>query len=435
MKILKSWGNFPYKPQKSIEIQTHNEITTNLKSLVLKKRSTLAYGNGRSYGDSCLASSSNVIKMTGLKKIIDFDRNKGVIKVEPGITIEEILAITVPVGWFLATTPGTKYATIGGAIANDVHGKNHHSKGSFGCYVLRMGLIRSDSGEQICSRSENQDLFQATIGGLGLTGLISWTEIKLTKASSSFINVKTKPFNSLREFFEISKNNDQKHEFCVAWIDCLSNSNRGIYFLGNFSNNKKLKLAQKTKLTIPLMPPFCLINKFSTKIFNTIYFRHHAKERSFETLYQDFFYPLDKIKNWNRIYGKKGFQQYQCLIPKENAEIALTKILKTIRESKSGSFLSVLKNFGSIKSPGLLSFPAEGTTLALDFPQKRNLSNIFDELDKIVVKYQGKIYPAKDAHMSATHFQRFYPNWSRLEELRDRSLNSIFWQRVTKKTN
>lgn len=437
MSKLESWGRYPYKPQNSHKIYWQDEVSKKLKEICDEHRSTLVYGNGRSYGDVCLAKSNHVLHMNDLAKFFDFDEKNGTIKVEAGVTLEEILSVTIPKGWFLSVTPGTKYVTVGGAVANDVHGKNHHIKGSFGCNVLSFGLIRSDrlnEGEIFCSKDHNQELFNATIGGLGLTGIISWVEIKLIKIKSSFIKTKIRAFKSLDEFFDISKENDENHEYSVSWIDCLSkgkNLGRGIYFAGDH-DEKDLEIGKKKKISVPITPPFSLINKLSLRIFNKIYYHLHLNKTESRSTYDDFFYPLDHINNWNRIYGKKGFQQYQCVIPKENARQGMTEILQTISNSGSGSFLAVLKNFGNIKSPGLLSFPIEGISLALDFAQGKYLNELLDKLDEIVVKFNGKIYPAKDAHMSAKNFKKFYPNWQELEGFRDKSLNSHFWDRVTK---
>ncbi len=436
MSKLESWGKYPYYPQNPHQIYWQDEILGKITEVCSEHKSTLPFGNGRSYGDVCLAESDNVIQLKNLAKFIDFDEKNGIIKVESGVTIEEILKVTIPKGWFVAVTPGTKYVTVGGAIANDVHGKNHHEKGTFGCNVTKFGLIRSDQEKEIiCSKDENQELFNATIGGLGLTGIISFAELKLIKITSSIIETKVMPFKSLDEFFEISKENDTKYDYTVSWVDCLSKGDslgRGIYFAGNHSEKGVLKIANKKKTCMPFLPPFSLINKFSLKLFNSFYYNLHLRKREVKSTYDEFFYPLDHVEKWNRIYGKKGFQQYQCVIPKDGdgAEAGIREILKMISKAKSGSFLAVLKNFGDFESPGLLSFPVAGTSLALDFAQGKYLAGLFDDLDKIVVKFGGRIYPAKDAHMSGENFRKLYPKWQKLEELRDKSLNSRFWNRV-----
>ena len=431
---LRSWGRYPYHPQNPNKIYWRDEITGKLETVSVKNGDTLAFGNGRSYGDSCLAKSGQVIHTKSLNRFIAFDMESGIIKVESGVTIEEILNVSIPKGWFVSVTPGTKYVTVGGAIANDVHGKNHHEKGTFGCHVTKFGLIRSGEREVTCSKNENVELFNATIGGLGLTGIVSWAEIKLIKIKSSLIEKTTMPFGSLDEFFEVSNKNDEKNDYSVAWIDCLAKGKklgRGIYFTGNHCKNGSLEIPDKKKASMPFSPPFSLINKFSLKIFNSLYYNLHRRKNG-KSSYDDFFYPLDHINNWNKVYGKNGFQQYQCVIPKEKARDGIYEILKTISRAKSGSFLAVLKNFGNMQSPGLLSFPMEGTSLALDFSQGDYLKELFGNLDKIVVKFGGRIYPAKDAHMSGEDFRKFYPKWRDLEKLRDKSLNSRFWDRVTK---
>ena len=434
--LLYSWGRYPNAPQTGHACHWRSELAAQLDSTVREQGSTLPFGNGRSYGDSCLAVSDHVVQMRSLDRFIQADWENGLLLAEAGVTLAEILAIAIPQGWFLSVTPGTQFATLGGAIANDVHGKNHHLRGTFGNHVLRFGLLRHGQEPLTCSSSENPALFAATIGGLGLTGVIDWAEIRLMPIRSSQIDSTVVRFGGLAEFFALSAELDQQHEYSVAWIDCLakgSNTGRGVFIVGDHARYGQQEVDQRPKLRVPLTPPLSLINNLSLRAFNEVYWRVHPASRTrLRSSYEPFFYPLDRILHWNRIYGNKGFQQYQCVIPDAVAEVAMRELLGAIAESGQGSFLAVLKRCGDIASPGLLSFPLPGTSLALDFPQKVDLDlALFPRLDAIVREAGGRLYPAKDAHMSGNDFRQAYPAWEQLETLRDPSLNSRFWKRVT----
>jgi len=372
--------------------------------------------------------------MRSLDRFIHTDWQRGIVIAEAGVTLGEILAIAIPQGWFLPVTPGTQFATLGGAIANDVHGKNHHLRGTFGNHVRHFGLLRHDQELLTCSASENVELFAATIGGLGLTGVITWAEIQLMPIQSSQIDSTLVRFNNLSEFFSLSAELDHQHEYSVAWIDCLAkgaNTGRGVFIVGDHARYGTLEVCERSKKQVPLTPPVSLINNLSLHAFNEAYWRVHPIQRTRKRVsYDPFFYPLDSILHWNRIYGRKGFQQYQCVIPDIDAEKAMQELLVAIADSGQGSFLAVLKRCGDIKSPGLLSFPQAGTSLALDFPQKAALMPLFKRLDAIVSDAGGRLYPAKDAHMSGDEFRKAYPEWEKLEALRDPTLMSHFWKRV-----
>jgi FAD/FMN-containing dehydrogenase len=268
-----------------------------------------------------------------------------------------------------------------------------------------------------------------------LTGVIIWAEIQLMPIHSSQIDSTAVRFGNLKEFFSLSAELDHLHEYSVAWIDCLakgSQTGRGVFIVGDHARYGAQGVDARTKRSVPLTPPISLINPLSLKIFNEIYWRVHPAERKkARTSYEPFFYPLDRIRHWNRIYGRKGFQQYQCVIPDVAAEPAMHELLRAIAEARQGSFLAVLKRCGDIASPGLLSFPLSGTSLALDFQQKAELEPLFMQLDAIVRAAGGRLYPAKDAHMSGSDFRQAYPAWEQLEALRDPTLMSRFWKRVT----
>jgi FAD/FMN-containing dehydrogenase len=434
-ETVNSWGHYPAYPQTAHACYWRNEIPATLSSLAKNHINTLPFGMGRSYGDSCLASSNHVLQMSTLNRFISADWEQGIIIAEAGLTIAELLNVIIPHGWFIPVTPGTKYVTLGGALANDVHGKNHHKRGTFGQYVPRFSLIRSDRPALICSAEENSNLYKATIGGLGLTGIIEWVELKLIPIQSSQIDTTHIRFNSLADFFTLSAELDNQYEYAVAWIDCLAKGSalgRGIYTVGNHADNGVLTIDNKSKITVPFAPPISLVNNLSLRLFNSLYYHAPTKNRQNKQMsYEPFFYPLDRILHWNRLYGSRGFQQYQCVIPEEIAEITIHALLTTIAAAGKGSFLAVLKKCGSIISPGLLSFPLPGVSLALDFPQDDILNKrLFPHLDAIIRQANGRLYPAKDAHMSGEDFRQFYPAWQQVEALRDPALYSHFWRRV-----
>lgn len=433
---LKSWGRYPDFPQTGHPVQWRDSLQSVWRDVADTNRTTLAYGNGRSYGDSCLAVTGQVVQTRPLNRFMSVDWETGVLRAEAGTTLDEILQIAVPRGWMLPVTPGTKYATLGGAVANDVHGKNHHVRGTFGRHVRRFLLLRSEREPFECSPDEHAEFFAATIGGLGLTGVIAWVEIQLMPIRSSRISVTSIRFGNLDEFFALSEELDSRHEYSVAWIDCLSRGaalGRGIFLVGDHATRGGLQLPVRKKRSVPITPPISLINPLTLRAFNTLYYnRQQEKTVHSDVDYDSYFYPLDSLLEWNRIYGKRGFQQYQCVLPQARSRDAMQAILEAIGRSGTGSFLAVLKRCGAAVSPGLLSFPMEGASLALDFPQ-HDASNrrLFEQLDAIVREAGGRIYPAKDAHMSAQDFQLAYPTWPQLEALRDPALMSRFWQRTT----
>lgn len=432
-KVL-SWGRYPHLPQTGLAPAWRSQVADDFARLAHEHGEVLPFGNGRSYGDSCLATSNHVLQMRSLDRFIAADWKTGVLRAEAGVTLGEILQVTIPHGWFLPVTPGTQYATLGGAIANDVHGKNHHVRGTFGNHVRQFGLIRSADGALTCSRESNVELFAASIGGLGLTGVIEWADIQLMPISSSQINGTVTRFNNLDEFFDLSERLDAQHEYSVAWVDCLATGSvagRGVYFVGDHAPYGSLERSSPSRLNVPVTPPVSLINNPSLRLFNEIYWRKHPSKPTLQrSEYQPFFYPLDGISNWNRIYGRRGFQQYQCVVPHHSARVAIRDLLAMIASSGQGSFLAVLKRCGDVASPGLLSFPLPGTSLALDFPQVSGLASLFGRMDALVREAGGRLYPAKDAHMSGADFRFGYPAWEQVESLRDPTLNSRFWKRV-----
>lgn len=433
MSDLYSWGRFPAIAQTAHDCHWRGEVVADLQRLQRSHGTTLAYGNGRSYGDSCLASSDQVLHMRGLDRFMAVDWQSGLLQAECGVTLDQLLQVSIPRGWFLPVTPGTRFVTLGGALANDVHGKNHHVRGTFGRHVRRFSLLRSDGSRLLCSAEDNPQLFAATISGLGLTGVVEWLELQLMPIRSSQLEARHTRFASLDEFFALSAEQDPLHEYSVAWVDCLARgreTGRGIYSCANHAEAGELSVAMGKTLRVPLTPPLSAINGLSLKAFNHLYYQRHSVGAE-RMGYARFFYPLDRLLEWNRVYGPRGFQQFQCVIPDAAAPTALREILQTIAASGRGSFLAVLKRCGELTSPGLLSFPLPGTSLALDFPQhERANRQLFARLDSIVAAAGGRLYPAKDAHMSGADFRRAYPAWEQVEALRDPALCSRFWQRV-----
>ncbi len=439
-RAYQSWGRYPRVEQQNVRpvYWRNNDL-----DLARIDGPVLPYGLGRSYGDSCLNGGGTLLDTSPLNRFIAFDEEAGLLRCEAGVTLADILKLIVPRGWFLPTTPGTKFVTIGGAIANDVHGKNHHRAGTFGRHVTRFELLRSDGERLICSPDENADLFRATIGGLGLTGLILWAEIRVQRVAGPFIAKEQIRFGSIDEFFEISAESDERFEHTMAWVDCLATGKhlgRGLFMRGNYTWPKRIprKAAEPRSLfTMPVQLPAFALNLATVKAFNSLYYRSQLTRRTFQTVpYDPFFYPLDAIQEWHRLYGAPGFLQYQFVVPYAQDRTAIKDILRQISQSGVVSFLAVLKVFGDVPSPGMLSFPRPGVTLALDFPFRgqRTLA-LLDRLDEIVRAHGGVLYPAKDARMSAENFQAFYPQWREFARHIDPKFSSSFWRRVTQTTH
>ena len=329
--------------------------------------------------------------------------------------------------------------TVGGAIANDVHGKNHHRAGSFGNHVLDLELLRSDGSVRRCSPNENSDWFDATIGGLGLTGLIRRARVQLKRVAGPWLIGDSQRFGNLREFFAIAAESERDWEYTVAWIDCSATGprlGRGIFLRGNHASAQAAITARPPgngSLRMPFTPPISAINAVSLTAFNKLYY-HRPAAVATDALwhYRSFFYPLDSITEWNRMYGPRGFYQYQCVVPLDGAEDVMNEMLRRIGKSGLGSFLLVLKTFGTVVSRGLLSFPRPGATLALDFPNRgeRTLA-LLEQLDGLTREVNGAVYPAKDARMSAAAFQQYFPQWRDFSRYVDPKFTSSFWRRVT----
>lgn len=413
IKKVSNWSNYP-----SVKTDENSFSTISQFNELMEENSLFSIrGLGRCYGDASL--SNHIISTLKFDRIIDFDLERGIFECEPGISLASILEVIVPKGWFLPVTPGTKYITIGGAVASDVHGKNHHSEGSFSAHIIEMDVITS-LGKITCNSLINSDLFKASCGGMGLTGLISRVRFKLKKIETAFIRqvqIKAANLDEILDLFEQYR----ESTYTMAWIDCLKGGDsfgRSILMSGEHAlpadlpsikpSNLLIKPA-KLKLAIPFYFPSFALNTLSIKAFNFLYYAKNFKKESNSIVsYDPFFYPLDAITGWNKMYGKKGFVQYQFVLPIENGKAGLVDILAKIRKKGMGSFLAVLKLFG--KQESLIAFPMEGYTLALDFPIKKGLFEFLDELDKIVLDYGGRLYMTKDARMKADIFWKSYPH-------------------------
>lgn len=434
MKQYNSWGLFPkHSPSKVVQLFWRTEIPE-MSSL---NKSLLPYGLGKSYGDVCLNGDGILIDCIRLSHFIRFDREKGILCCESGVTLKSILELVVPCGWFLPVVPGTQLITVGGAIANDVHGKNHHRMGTFGRYVLRFELLRSNGERIICSPNSNTELYQATIGGLGLTGVILWAEIQLMPIKSAFLGVEFIKFSSLDDFFSINEESERFFDYTVAWLDFSNggmNRVRGIFQRANFLEKKTdLKTPVSKPIEIPFPFPLSLINNVSVFLFNLLYYNKQFEKRKNALIhFEKFFFPLDSIYNWNYIYGKTGFLQYQFVVPFKDGRTTLVNFINACKKLNLYSLLAVLKTFGKIPSPGLLSFPMEGITMAVDFPLQPNIFKKLELLDKIIQECGGRLYPAKDARMGTNFFLSSYPNLEKFILYKDEKFSSSFWRRVTK---
>ena len=423
------WGRLVPAARRVTELEDADRFPTVVGEPVLP------FGNGRSYGDVCTLADGVLVGSRRRRAVLQFDPGTGLLRAEAGILLSEILDAFVPRGWFLPVTPGTRFVSLGGAIANDVHGKNHHVAGTFGRHVRRMRLLRSDGGVIECGPDHESGWFQATVGGLGLTGLIDWAELQLVPITSRLMDVESIRFSNLGEFFSVSAEMDPQYDYTVSWIDCLSrgrSTGRGWWYGGRHATEGGLTPGRTRRaLSFFLEPPLSLVNGLTLKAFNALYFRRPVP-RTATRDYDPFFYPLDAIRNWNRLYGPRGFFQFQCVVPPAVGEEAIGEILRQIAEYGAGSFLAVLKQFGSVPSPGLLSFPRPGPTLALDFPNRGDRTlRLLARLEAVTMEAGGALYPAKDACMSRETFERSYPRWEEIEAHRDPAVRSDFWTRVT----
>lgn len=420
---LSGWGRFPrerclvYRPEKQADVAA---ICASGASPTFISR-----GLGRSYGDAALNREAGVISHLRLNRFLGFDPDSGILECEAGVSLAEIVETFLPRGWMLPVTPGTKYVTVGGAIASDVHGKNHHVDGTFARWVVDFRLQLPSGEVLICSPTENPDVFWATVGGMGLTGVILSARIRLRPAESAYVEVDYRRARDLGEALSIFSESDERYRYSVAWIDCLASGRklgRSVLMRGNDAPASRVKaegkeprhLPRKRTLGVPLDAPSVLLNRGSIAAFNALYYAVHRNRADQMVDHEAFFYPLDSLHGWNRLYGKRGFVQYQVVLPAKLGEEGLRLVLERLAGSKRASFLAVLKRFGPANE-GLLSFPVEGYTLALDLPAAPGIGEFLREVDRVVLRYGGRVYLAKDAVLAPETFALMYP---RMEEFR-----------------
>jgi FAD/FMN-containing dehydrogenase len=398
----------------------------------------LVVGNLRSYGDEVLCPDGHYLQTTRCDRILQIDAGRDTVTAESGVRLDVLQRRVAPLGFVLPVTPGTAYPTLGGAIANDVHGKNHHVAGTFGSFVKRFELVRTSGEVLLCSPGDNPDLFAATIGGMGLTGAITWATLQLRRVESPFLQVTQHRFEDLAEFFDLDLQSKDKHEYSVAWIDCLATGRslgRGIYSVADHSSMTAdpaggQARGARRRANVPFYLPVSPVNSFTLSVMNALYYRSHRNGTRLVP-YESWLYPLDAVQHWNRLYGRRGFLQFQCVVPPGDARAAISEMLKAISAAKQGSFLAVLKNFGDKASPGLMSFPMQGTTLALDFPNRGQATKeLLLELHRIAASAGGRLYPAKDGCSPAASLEQGYPNFARFKRLIDPGLDSTMARRL-----
>ena len=393
----------------------------------------LAQGNGRSYGDVCLNPGGRLWRTTGMDRFIAFDPASGRLRCEAGALLRDIQRMSLAHGWLLPVTPGTQMITVGGAIANDVHGKNHHVLVSFGDHVLSLRLARTDGRVIDCGPHREPGWFAATVGGMGLTGVIVEAELQLRRVAGPWLVTDTVPYRNLDEFFALADGSEAGWEQTVSWVDCLSGIGRGLFFRANLADIPDRGARSGRRPTrVPFVPPVSLVNALSLRSFNEAYFLlNRLKAGHAIAHFEKYTYPLDNLHDWNRVYGPRGFYQYQSVVPREGGQGAVHAMLEAIKASGQGSFLAVLKTFGARAGVGMMSFPRPGVTLALDFPNRGEVTHrLFKRLDAIVRDAGGRIYAAKDARMPRALFESGYPRLAEFLQYRDPGISSSMSRRL-----
>ena len=423
-----AWGRIEPREHVIVPASFADEMVATIRAK--DKRPLLCRGMGRSYGDVGLNGGGYLLDTTRADHFLAADWQTGLVRAEAGVSLDALLRVCVPRGWFLPVSPGTKFVTLGGAVANDVHGKNHENAGTIGCYVRRIGLARS-TGEML-ELSPGSPLFAATVGGLGLTGVMVWVELQLLAIRSAAMQVETLAMADLEHFFRLSS--ESAHwPYTVSWVDSSARGElgRGLFIRGRHAEAGPLAPHGPARLTVPHAARH-LLNPGTIALFNFLY-RTRPGVTGHRTLHYDrFFYPLDSLSHWNRLYGRRGFFQHQSVVPMNNAPGTVSRLLELTAEFGEPSFLAVLKLLGDRPSPGLLSFPMPGVTLALDLANRGDSTRrLLERLADVVVAAGGRLYPAKDATMSGDAFRAGYPAWRRLEDQRDPAIMSDFWRRVT----
>jgi len=430
MRPVSSWGRLASPTHRIVALSDPAQAPA---MIGMAPRPGLAHGMGRSYGDVCLNPEGTLWLTGGLDRFVTFDEASGRLACEAGVLLRDIQRLAIPRGWSLAVTPGTQLVTVGGAIANDVHGKNQHVAGSFGDHVRRLRLVRT-SGEVVeCGPDRNADWFAATVGGIGLTGVIIEAELQLRRTPGPWLEAETVPFATVAEFFRLAAESEAGWEHTVSWVDCSAGSaGRGLFTRANPIDAGELPEPKRRTRAVPLTPPVSLVNRMSLRAFNAAYFRANSRKPGRRVVHGEaFLYPLDNLLEWNRMYGPKGFYQYQCVIPRDAGEAAVAALLAEVAGSGEGSFLTVLKTFGDREPVGLMSFPLPGVTLALDFPNRgERTKRLFRRLDAIVREARGRLYLAKDARMPRDLFEAGYPRLPEFRKFRDPGISSGLSRRL-----
>ncbi len=425
---LAGWGRFPVEPCHLFRPERLRELAAILTSGA--QGNFISRGLGRSYGDAALNRDGGVISHLRLNRFLAFDPQTGVLECEAGVSFAEILQYFLPRGFFLPVTPGTKFVTVGGAIAADVHGKNHHRDGTVANFAKEFKLLTAGGEVIVCSPTSHAEAFWATFGGMGLTGVILSARLALRRVDSAFVFVDYQKTRNFEEALGIMGESDRQYQYSVAWIDCLATGaslGRAVLMRGNHAPAAQLPKRVRAPLAepahrqwnLPFNLPGVALNSLTVGAFNTFYYASHRNITQHLVDFEKFFYPLDAIHNWNRLYGKRGFVQYQFALPPESGRAGLGAILERLARSRRSSFLGVLKCFGDA-NPGLLSFPFRGYTLALDLPASRGLRPFLQELDQLVLRHGGRVYLAKDATLSAEIFAAMYPQLERFRAVRQR---------------
>ncbi len=406
--IIYNWGLYPRSDSRIFQPETVEKV----QALVRSHQSFIARGNGRCYGDASL--SNRVISTLALNRILDFDIHAGVMVCEAGVLLDTILKRIVPAGFFLPVTPGTKFITAGGALSSDVHGKNHHVDGVFSDHVSYFKLVVP--GGEVVLVEPSDDLFAQTAGGMGLTGIIVEVAIRLKRIESSMIRCRSMRAGNLAEVFALFEQS-AKATYSVAWVDGLAHgekSGRSVFFLGEHATgsdrgaSETLSLHHDAKLNIPFYFPSWVLNRLSVKLFNWLYFNQPGSSGDAVIHYDSFFYPLDKIRNWNRIYGKKGFVQYQFVLPEAVSYEGIKRVLEILSANQLEPYLAVLKLFGASHEGRYLHFPMAGYSMSMDIRINNRIWAVLDHLDELVTSLGGKIYLAKDARLGSGNFKKQY---------------------------
>ena len=428
MRPVSSWGRLSALPHEVVELGDRDRVAEALAA----HRPGIAYGAGRSYGDECLNPNGVLWSTATLDRLIAFDEASGRLVCEAGVLLRDIQHLMIPRGWSLPVVPGTQMVTVGGAIANDVHGKNHHGMGTFGDHVRSLRLVRTTGETILCGPDQQPDWYAATTGGLGLTGVVAQAELQLRPSPGPWLEAETVPYAGLDDFFRLSEESTPAWEHTVSWIDCTSGTAaRGLFLRARPTGQSGGRLPRAGKRSMPLTPPFSLVNRLTLRALNTLYYGFNARKAGRRIVhYEPFLYPLDGIQQWNRLYGPRGFYQYQCVVPPVAGAQAVREMLEAIQRSGEGSILAVLKTFGDRPARGLLSFVQPGVTLALDFQNLPGTLRLFECLDAIVRDAGGRLYPAKDAHMSRDMFEAGYPRLPEFLPYRDPGISSAMSRRL-----